>query len=88
VPDKQRPIAHVEVGSVAAVAAAIWKNDTRDKPRYTASFNVRYRDSDGEWKTTNGFDQAHLLELTKCADLAWDAIAALRKSDSEGHSPG
>jgi hypothetical protein len=85
VPDKQRPIAHVEVGSVAG---AIWKNDTRDKPRYTASFNVRYKDKDGEWKTTNSYDQAHLLELAKAADLAWDAIATLRKSDFEPRSPG
>jgi hypothetical protein len=47
-----------------------------------------YKDKDGEWKTTSSYDQAHLLELAKAVDLAWDAIAALRKSDSEGHSPG
>jgi hypothetical protein len=84
-PEKQRPVAHVEVGSVTG---AIWRNDTRDKPRYTVSFNVRYKDKDGEWKTTNGFDQAHLLELAKAAHLAWDAIASLRKGDFEAHGPG
>jgi hypothetical protein len=83
--EKQRPIIQVEVG---AVTGAVWQNNTRDKPRYTASFNVRYRDSDGEWKTTNGFDQAHLLQLVKAADLAWEAIASLKKGDKEGDASG
>jgi hypothetical protein len=84
-PEKTKPIAQVSVG---AVTAAVWRNATRDKPLYTASFNVRYKDKDGEWKTTNSYDQAHLLELAKCADLAYDKIAALKSKDSEGHSPG
>jgi hypothetical protein len=83
--EKQRPIIQVEVGSVTG---AVWRNNTRDKPRYTASFHVRYKDGEGEWKTTNGFDQAHLLELAKAADLAWEAIASLKKGDKEGDASG
>jgi hypothetical protein len=85
VPEKQRPVAQVSVG---AVTAAVWRNATRDRPLYTASFNVRYKDKDGEWKTTNSFDQAHLLELAKAADLAWEAIASLKKGDKEGDASG
>jgi hypothetical protein len=83
--EKTKPVAHVSVGSVAA---SIWRNERRDTPLYTTTFSVRYKDRAVEWKTTSSFDQAHLLELAKAAHLAWDAIAALRKSDSEGHSPG
>jgi hypothetical protein len=84
-PEKTKPIAHVSVGSVAA---AIWRNERRDTPLYTTTFNVRYKDQDNEWKTTNSFDHLTLLALAKCAHLAYDAVAALKNGDSEPNLPG
>jgi hypothetical protein len=38
--EKQRPVTQVAVGSVTA---AIWRNETRDKPLYTTTFSLRYK---------------------------------------------
>jgi hypothetical protein len=83
--EKTKPVAQVSVGSVAA---AIWRNERRDTPLYTTTFNVRYKDKDNEWKTTNSFDHLTLLALSKCAHLAFDTIAALKDRDSGAPSTG
>jgi hypothetical protein len=85
VSEKQRPVAEVSVGPIHA---AIWRNENQGEPFYNTSFEARYKDGQGEWKTTKSFSQMDLLALAKCADLAYDKIAALKSKDSEPSSPG
>jgi hypothetical protein len=74
-PSNQRPIAQVSVGSIHA---AIWRNATQGNPFYNTTFEARYKDDHGEWKTTKSFGQMELLALAKCTDLCFDAITQLQ----------
>jgi hypothetical protein len=78
--EKQRPVAKV---SVANISAAIWRNESQGKPFYSTTFELRYQDKDGEWKSGDNYGQMDLLALAKCADLAFTEIVLLRKRDSE-----
>ena len=77
--EKQRPV-KVSVGTISA---AIWRNESQGKAFYSTTFESRYKDYQGEWKTTESYNQMDLLALAKCAHLAYDEIARLRKQDKE-----
>ena len=38
------------------VEVAVWKRDADDKAFYSVSASRSYRDSDGNWKTSNSFN--------------------------------
>ena len=71
----QRPITTVRIGTVRA---AIWENrKDGERARYNVTFSKRYRDAEGQWKTTHSFGRNHLLVLAKVADLAHSRIVEL-----------
>jgi hypothetical protein len=72
-----RPVAEITVGPIHA---AVWQNAKEGTPFYNVSFEVRKHDDQG-WRTAKSFSQMDLLALAKCADLAYDAIAALKNRD-------
>ena len=45
----QRPTATIRIGTVKA---AIWENQAGERTRYNVTFSKRYRDAEGQWKTT------------------------------------
>jgi len=54
--------------------ATIWQRTTEKGAYYTVSFERRYRDQDGQWKSTHSYDTADLLALAKLADQAHSRI--------------
>ena len=65
-PDKQKPVHEVRVGSIKA---AIWENPTESGARHNVTFERLYK-SDDEWKQTQSFGRDDLLVLAKVADQA------------------
>jgi hypothetical protein len=70
-----RPVAQISVGSIHA---AIWRNENHGTPFYNTTFEARYKDDHGEWKTTKNFGHMEVLALAKCADLAYDTVTRLQ----------
>jgi hypothetical protein len=63
---KSKPVHEVRL---AAVKAAIWRNDTDKGARYNTTFSRLYKDGD-EWGNTDSFGRDDLLVLAKVADQA------------------
>ena len=57
--------------------ATIWAHVTEKGTFYNVTFERRYRDAKGDWKSTQSFDRASLLKLAKLADQAETEIARL-----------
>ncbi len=74
----QRPIETVRIGTVKA---AIWPNKAGERTRYNVTFSKRYRDAEGQWKTTHSFGRNDLLVLAKVADQAHSRIVELEQAD-------
>jgi len=75
---KNTPIAEVRIG---LVVASIWQNDTDSGTRYNVTFSKRYRDAEGQWKTTHSFGRNDLLVLAKVADQAHSQIVELDQGE-------
>ena len=70
------------------LTAAIWENRLDDRRiRYNTTFQRRYRDAEGNWRSTDSFGRADLLVLAKIADLAHTRIYELASAD-EAHPEG
>ncbi len=78
-PDKQKPVQEVRVGSVKA---AIWENPTDSGVRHNVTFERIYK-SDDEWKQTQSFGRDDLLVLAKVADQAHTWIFEHAKAETE-----
>lgn len=74
----QRPTATVRIG---AVKAAIWGNEAGERTRYNVTFSKRYRDAEGQWKTTHSFGRNDLLVLSKVADQTHSRIVELERAE-------
>jgi len=74
----QRPNATVRIGTVKA---AIWGNEAGERTRYNVTFSKRYRDAEGQWKTTHSFGRNDLLVLAKVADQAHSRIVELEQTE-------
>ena len=75
----QRPTATVRIGTVKA---AIWENRKNgERARYNVTFSKRYRDAEGQWKTTHSFGRSDLLVLAKVADQAHSQIVELEQAE-------
>ena len=66
-----KPIAKLRLG---LVYANIWQRITEEDAFYSVSFERRYRDKDGNWKSTHSFNTDDLLLLAKLADKAHTEI--------------
>lgn len=65
------PVAKVRVG---LITASIWERETEQGAFYSVSFERRYRDGEGNWKSSHSYDTQDLLALAKAADLAHSKI--------------
>ena len=74
----QRPTATVRIGTVKA---AIWENQAGERTRYNVTVSKRYRDAEGQWKTTHSFGRNDLLLIAKVADQAHSRIVELEQAE-------
>ena len=77
---KAAPVAKVRVD---LINASIWKNTTDKGTFYNVTFENRYRDGEGNWKSGHSYAAGDLLALAKAADLAHSKIIELRASETE-----
>ena len=76
-----KPTDHVRLG---AIQAAIWRNtDTEGRVRFGVTFERRYRDSEGNWQSSDSYGRDELLTLAKAADLANTRIHELQAGERE-----
>ncbi len=74
-PEKGKPpVAKLRNG---LLNASIWAHVTDKGTFYNVTFERRYRDAKGDWKSTQSFDRSSLLKLAKLADQAETEIARL-----------
>ncbi|MCB9842520.1 MAG: hypothetical protein H6812_04610 [Phycisphaeraceae bacterium] len=74
----QQPVAKVKIG---LITAAIWANQTEKGTLYNATIDRRYRDGNGDWKSSGSYGRDDLLTLAKVADLAHSKIVELAAAD-------
>lgn len=74
------PVAKVRVG---LISASIWERPTDNGTFYNVTFERRYRDAEGNWKSSNSYDTQDLLALAKAADLAHTKILEAQAGGEE-----
>ena len=74
------PVAKIRVD---LINASIWKNKTEKGTFYNVTFESRYRDGEGNWKSSHSYTSNDLLALGKAAGLAHTKIVELRNSEME-----
>jgi len=77
---KNAPVAKVSIG---LQTASIWKNESEGRAFYNVTFDRRYRNGNGEWKSTDSYGGDDLLALAKLADLAHTKVLELHNSAGE-----
>jgi hypothetical protein len=77
---KSAPFAKVRVG---LINANVWKNTNDKGTFYNVTFENRYRDSEGNWKSGHSYNAEDLLSLAKAADLAHTKIVEARNGGDE-----
>lgn len=75
---KAAPVAKIRVD---LINASIWKNTTDKGTFYNVTFENRYRDSEGNWKSGHSYAAGDVLALAKAADLAHSKIIELRAGE-------
>ena len=65
------------------VTAAIWRNEKGGRAYYSATFQLSYKDDDGNWKRTSAFSIEDLLALAKVADMAHTEMCKFRNADRD-----
>ena len=77
---KAGPFAKVRVG---LINANVWKNTNDKGTFYNVTFENRYRDSEGNWKSGHSYGIDDLLPLAKLIDLIHTKVNELRNSETE-----
>ena len=77
---KAAPAAKVSVG---LQTASIWKNESEGRAFYNVTFDRRYRDAQGDWKSTGSYGRDDLLALAKLADLAHTKVLELQNGPGQ-----
>ncbi len=72
---KNAPVAKVNVG---LQTASIWKNESEGRAFYNVTFDRRYRDAKGDWKSSDSYGRDDLLAHGKLSDLAHTKILELQ----------
>ncbi len=63
---------------IGLITVTVWKNlSEQGKSYYTTSIMRSYQDAEGEWKETNSFGHADLMNLNRLIDRAEAYIAKL-----------
>ena len=68
---KSPPVAKIRDG---LITASIWEQQSEKGAFYSVTFERRYKDADGNWKSSHSYDSRDLLTLSKLADLAHTKI--------------
>lgn len=66
------PVKKIRLG---LVTASVWKNEGTDRPFYTVTLQVAYKDADGSWKNGENFNADQLLNAAWCLQKANTWIA-------------
>lgn len=74
------PVSKIRLGRIQA---SIWENASEKKTHYNVTFERRYRDSDGNWKSTHSYGFDDLLLLAKAADMAHSKIVELKSAANQ-----
>ena len=77
---KKPPADKIRVG---LVTATIWENETEKGLYHNVTFERRYRDGEGNWKSSHSYNADDLLALAKVADLAHSKIIEARNGGDE-----
>ena len=77
---KNPPAGKVRVG---LITASIWENKTDNGTFHNVTFERRYRDGEGNWKSSHSYNAEDLLALAKAADLAHTKIVEARNGGDE-----
>jgi hypothetical protein len=62
---KKTPPSHVI--SIGPVRATIWQSETEVGPRFTATFEKRYKDKSNEWQSSYSYSPSETLQLAEAA---------------------
>lgn len=65
------PVAKLRDG---LISASIWERKGEKGAFYSVSFERRYQDGEGNWKSSHSYDVGDLLALAKLADQAHTKI--------------
>ncbi len=68
-------------GHTGRITACIWKNTTEKGSFYTVTFERRYRDSEGNWKSSHSYSVEDLLPLAKAMDMIHTKLVELKNND-------
>jgi hypothetical protein len=79
---KKQPILRV---TCYPVFAAIWRNwNAEGEAFYSTTFERKYKDKEGEYRSGGNFSTSDLLLLAKAADLAHTKMIEFQESDRAG----
>lgn len=81
----QKPVAKFKAGQVSA---ALWENEITAKNGHKATIlkatvERRYRDKDGNWKSSGSFSRNEIPLAIYCLQKAFEKIIKVQVSDSE-----
>ena len=80
---QQLPVAKYKAGQVSS---AIWKDEIRTQrgpvPIYRVTVQRRYKDKNGEWRSSGSFNRNEIPLVKYCLDKAYDKIIDLQNEDS------
>lgn len=71
------PVAKVRIG---LITGSIWQRSSEQGSFYAVTFERRYRDGEGNWKSSHSYDTQDLLTLAKVADLAHSKILEIAEA--------
>ncbi len=84
-----KPIRKFEVGGISA---AVWENEistaTGDKTVERITIDRRYKDKDGQWKSTSSFNTTDLPRLRLAIEQAYEWLVCDRRSEEDGNGNG
>ena len=80
-----RPVERFHEGSVHV---SIWENEGVNGAFRTASFQLRYRDGNNEWRTGTSYGVSDLSNLEKAAKEARERIGAWQQQRASPPPPG
>ena len=77
---KKAPAEKIRVG---LITASIWENTNDNGTFHNVTFERRYKDAEGNWKSTHSYGFYDLLDLAKAADLAHTEILRAKNGGDE-----
>jgi len=72
---------------VGCVNATIWKNDGERGPMFSAKFERRFKDAEGEWQSSNSFLLGQLDDLAGAIELTKSYIPLTKRVDQNDNPP-